>query len=156
MKLLQFLNCVVVACGNLFFTHDFASLGEIARRGAPVGVLRFLLGGARACDFRIFRLLSLQFLSPVHGHVPELLPFALNEKCATIFNILVSQTCSVEQLWQKMDKEPKCRTFLRAVRKERAQRQSQFSSIANRAMQVACRQRSWQMVIAQRKESIIL
>ena len=72
-----------------------------------------------------------------------------------MFDILISQTGSVEQLWQKMDKEPKCRTFLRAVGKERAQRQGQFSSIANRAMQVACRQRSWQMVIAQHKESII-
>jgi hypothetical protein len=104
MKILQLLNCVVIACGNLFFTHNLASLGEIARRDAPVGVLRFLLGGATTCDFRIFRLLSLQFLSPGHGHVPELLPFALNKKCATVFDILVSQTCSVEQLRQKMDK----------------------------------------------------
>jgi hypothetical protein len=104
MKLLQFLNCVVIACWNLFFTHNFASLGEIARRDAPVGVLRFLFGGARACDFRIFRLLSLHVLSPGHGHVPELLPFALNEKCAAVFDILVSQTCSVEQLRQKMYK----------------------------------------------------
>jgi hypothetical protein len=59
MKILQFLNDVVIACRNLFFTRNLAGLGEIARRGAPVGVLRFLLGGARTCDYWIFRLLIL-------------------------------------------------------------------------------------------------
>jgi hypothetical protein len=104
MKILQFLNGVVIACRNLFVTHNLAGLGEIARRGAPVGVLQFLLGGARTCDCWIFRLLILQFFGPVHGHVPDLSPFALNKNCATVFDILVSQTCSVEQLRQKMDK----------------------------------------------------
>jgi hypothetical protein len=47
---------------------------------------------------------SLQFFGPGHGHVPELSPFALNKNCATVFDNLVSQTSSVEQLRQKMDK----------------------------------------------------
>jgi hypothetical protein len=65
MKILHFLNGVVIACRNLIFTHNLAGLGEIARRGAPVGVLRFLLGGARTCDFRIFRLLRARLRNQV-------------------------------------------------------------------------------------------
>jgi hypothetical protein len=84
--------------------HDEKRLHSSPERGAPVGVLRFLLGGARTCDCWIFRLLILQFFGPGHGHVPELSSFALNKNCATVFDILVSQTCIVEQLLQKMDK----------------------------------------------------
>ncbi len=54
MKILQFLDGVVIVSRNLFFAHNLADLGEIARRGAPAGVLRFLLGGARTCDCGIF------------------------------------------------------------------------------------------------------